>query len=117
MGWGTDRFFQAFAKHGLVDSAWVLPRGSSVPYPISAEYRKPDIEVLGEVISSDHMIEFECFRYSVSQGDRVFVKGCVFRVAKPLMKKGNGDFAWAELEHVFTPAADFNPQSDSWERI
>jgi hypothetical protein len=116
MGWGTERFFEAFARHEMVGQAWHWPVGRGVSSPFLAEYRKPDVEVLGDVIASDHMIEFERSAVDIRVGDQVFLPGkaSVFRVSKPVMAKGNGDFAWAEIEPLFSADSLFNPALTPW---
>ena len=117
MTWGTDRFFEAFARHGMLNGAWLLKQGSSVSVEFSADFRQPSVDMMSDGFRAfDYMIEYRTSDVSkMSVGDQVFIKGKIFSVSKPARSIANGDFSQAELALIAQADANFDPRLTPWQ--
>ncbi|UVA80464.1 head-tail joining protein [Pandoraea commovens] len=96
-----SRFFEAFARHGLLDEAVVTPKGSDQPLePVQVRSWQPDQPILGgKVIAASYGMEYQTADLpNLAKDDKVAIGGVEYSVARVPTKIDNGFFSHADLK-------------------
>jgi hypothetical protein len=115
MGWGTDRFFEAFKRHGMVQSSYYWDSGLFASVALDVDVTKPSIDLLGEVRSHDYVAEYQASDANIKRGGLLIVNGELFEVKTPPMAMDNGDFKQAELMKIANVLPAFDPLVVPWD--
>ncbi|WP_331708732.1 hypothetical protein [Pandoraea sputorum] len=96
-----SRFFEAFARHGLLDEAVVTLAGNVQPLePVQVRFWQPDQPILGgKVIATSYGMEFQTADLpGLAKGAKVVIAGVTYTVARVPTKIDNGFFSHADLQ-------------------
>lgn len=117
MAWGTDRFFEAFARHGMVDAGYFWSLGMPAAVPLNLELKQPGVDILSDsYTTSDYSFEFESFAIRTPKvGDYFYHQAKIYVVTKPSKAIGNGYFSMVEVGLFGSVSAGFAPQSVPWD--
>ena len=115
MGWGTDRFFAAFQKHGMVDQAYYWEPSLAASVPFSLDLMAPQEDMLGEVRDFDYLAEYESNAVAIRRKGYVAVGAQLFSVNRPPKAVENGAFSQITLTKQANISPSFDPTVTPWD--
>lgn len=101
MPFDPSRFFEAFARHGLLDEAVVTLAGSVQPFdPVPIRFWQPNQPILGgKVIATSYGMEYQTADLpGLAKGATVVIGEVTYSVARMPTKIDNGFFSHADLQ-------------------